>query len=229
MNNNILATRHLQLTRSARFKNSCWAYTFHVRAGAKRWLDIVIATIALLVLSPLLVLVAVLIKFDSKGTVLFKQTRIGQAGRPFKMLKFRSMVSDAEVKRQALQADNEMSNGVLFKIKRDPRITRIGAFIRQTSIDELPQLLNVLKGEMSLVGPRPALPNEVHKYKHTDFRRLQALPGITCEWQVAGRSNIPFEQQVELDAHYIQNQSLGLDLLLLLKTIPAVLTARGAY
>ena len=139
------------------------------------------------------------------------------------------MVSDAEDKRKALEANNEMTSGVLFKIRDDPRITKVGRFLRKTSIDELPQLFNVLKGDMSLVGPRPPLPDEVRDYQRSDCRRLEALPGITCIWQVSGRSNIPFDQQVELDINYIRNQSLGLDLVLLLKTIPAVLFARGAY
>ena len=139
------------------------------------------------------------------------------------------MVSDAEDKRKALEANNEMTSGVLFKIRDDPRITKVGRFLRKTSIDELQQLFNLLKGDMSLVGPRPPLPDEVRDYQRSDCRRLEALPGITCIWQVSGRSNIPFDQQVELDINYIRNQSLGLDLVLLLKTIPAVLFARGAY
>jgi lipopolysaccharide/colanic/teichoic acid biosynthesis glycosyltransferase len=185
--------------------------------------------LALCALSPLLVVVALAIKAESKGPVIFKQVRVGLNGVPFTIWKFRSMRIDAEQCRQDLEQRNEMASGVLFKIKRDPRITRVGALIRKTSIDELPQLVNVLLGDMSLVGPRPPLPSEVALYSKYDRARLCALPGITCFWQVSGRSDIPFKRQVELDMRYIESQSLWLDIVLLLKTIPAVLTARGAY
>ena len=145
------------------------------------------------------------------------------------MLKFRSMSNNAESLRSQLECGNEMNNGVLFKIKKDPRITRVGAIIRKTSIDELPQLINVLRGDMSLVGPRPPLPSEVSLYSNSERVRLSVMPGITCLWQIAGRSDIPFEQQVKLDVDYIERQSLSLDLIILIKTIPAVITARGAY
>lgn len=219
----------LEISNIARIKNSVWKMHFHTRRVLKRVLDTTIALIGLIVLSPFLIIVSILIKYDSPGSILFKQERVGLYGKSFKMWKFRSMVSNAEDKREALEANNEMVAGILFKIKDDPRITKVGSFIRKTSIDELPQLFNVLKGDMSLVGPRPPLPNEVREYRRSDCRRLEALPGITCEWQVSGRSNIPFDQQVELDVNYIRNQSLWLDLTLILKTIPAVLFARGAY
>lgn len=219
----------LEISNIARIKNSVWKMRFHTRRVLKRVLDTTIALIGLIVLSPFLIIVSILIKYDSPGSILFKQERVGLYGKSFKMWKFRSMVSNAEDKREALEANNEMVAGILFKIKDDPRITKVGSFIRKTSIDELPQLFNVLKGDMSLVGPRPPLPNEVREYRRSDCRRLEALPGITCEWQVSGRSNIPFDQQVELDVNYIRNQSLWLDLTLILKTIPAVLFARGAY
>jgi len=145
------------------------------------------------------------------------------------MWKFRSMYQDAEQRLSKLQAENEMDGGVLFKMKRDPRITLIGKFIRKASIDELPQLWNVICGEMSLVGPRPALETEVEQYSLKDRKRLAVKPGITCIWQVSGRSDIPFDRQVELDVDYIYQQSLLTDIWILLKTIPAVLLARGAY
>ena len=219
----------LEIKRATRIKNSLWKIRFLLRRLLKRIFDISIALAMVVALSPILLIVSILIKRDSRGDILFSQERIGLCGKPFKMWKFRSMVSDAEDKRKALEANNEMTSGVLFKIKDDPRITKVGRFLRKTSIDELPQLFNVLKGDMSLVGPRPPLPDEVRDYQRSDCRRLEALPGITCIWQVSGRSNIPFDQQVELDINYIRNQSLGLDLVLLLKTIPAVLFARGAY
>jgi lipopolysaccharide/colanic/teichoic acid biosynthesis glycosyltransferase len=145
------------------------------------------------------------------------------------MLKFRSMYIDAEARKAELMASNEMSGGVIFKMKNDPRVTRVGSFIRRTSIDELPQLFNVLRGDMSLVGPRPPLPSEVAEYTLNDRGRLDAAPGITCIWQVSGRSEIPFKQQVEMDLDYIHQQSLGKDVKLLLKTVPALVKGRGAY
>lgn len=145
------------------------------------------------------------------------------------MLKFRSMVADAEAQQAALAAANEMAGGVTFKMAHDPRVTRIGRILRKTSIDELPQLWNVLIGEMSLVGPRPPLPTEVDQYSLADRRRLEVIPGITCIWQVSGRSQIPFDQQVELDVAYIESQSFLTDLRILLQTIPALLFGTGAY
>ena len=195
----------------------------------KRILDIVISLITLILLSPLLIILGLLIKQESNGPALFKQQRVGLYGKTFTMFKFRSMSQDAQAQRNKLEQHNEMSSGVLFKIKNDPRITPLGKIIRKTSIDELPQLINVLQGEMSLVGPRPALPNEVSQYSFNDRTRLNVLPGITCLWQVMGRSEIPFEQQVKLDLKYIKKQSLLFDVSLLLKTIPAVIKAKGAY
>ena len=195
----------------------------------KRILDVVISLLTLVLLSPLLIIVGLLIKQESNGPALFKQQRVGLYGKTFTMFKFRSMSQDAQAQRNKLEQHNEMSSGVLFKIKNDPRITPLGKIIRKTSIDELPQLINVLRGEMSLVGPRPALPNEVSQYSFNDRTRLNVLPGITCLWQVMGRSEIPFEQQVKLDLKYIKKQSLLFDVSLLLKTIPAVIKAKGAY
>jgi lipopolysaccharide/colanic/teichoic acid biosynthesis glycosyltransferase len=196
---------------------------------AKRVVDILGSAFLLIALSPLLVAIAVLIKLESRGPVLFKQIRVGKWGQTFGMYKFRSMHQDAERRREFLQEKNEVPGGVIFKLKRDPRITRVGRFMRRNSIDELPQLLNVLIGEMSLVGPRPALPSEVKMYTLAARQRLDVIPGITCIWQVSGRSEIPFDEQVTLDVAYIETQSFWLDIKLMLKTVPAVLSGRGAY
>ncbi|MGC9326719.1 MAG: sugar transferase, partial [Candidatus Hinthialibacter sp.] len=161
------------------------------------------------------------------GPVLFWQTRMGKQGREFAFPKFRSMRIDAEAVKPRLMRRRQ--NSVTFKMKNDPRVTWIGRIIRRTSIDELPQLWCVLKGEMSLVGPRPPLPCEVEKYSVTDWRRLAVTPGLTCIWQVNGRSDIPFKQQVQLDVEYIESQNFLLDIILLLKTVPAVVLGRGAY
>lgn len=195
----------------------------------KRLIDVVVAGIGLVMLLPLFLVVALAIRLESPGPVLFMQTRVGRWGELFRMYKFRSMYIDAEERRKALLAWNEMNGGVLFKMKRDPRVTRVGRLIRKASIDELPQLWNVLAGDMSLVGPRPPLPTEVDLYSLSDRRRLEVIPGITCIWQISGRSDIPFPQQVELDVLYIDSQSVLTDLKILLKTIPAVLLGKGAY
>jgi exopolysaccharide biosynthesis polyprenyl glycosylphosphotransferase len=211
------------------FKRSIWVIVIGGTRLLKRLLDLAGAAFLLMVLSPILSLLALLIRLDSPGPVLFKQFRIGKWGKPFQIYKFRSMYIDAEARKTALSASNEMHGGVTFKMKQDPRITRVGRYIRRASIDELPQLWNVLRGDMSLVGPRPPVPVEVSQYTLSDRRRLEVKPGITCIWQVSGRSDIPFAQQVELDAAYIESQSLWMDIKLLLKTIPAVLLGRGAY
>jgi len=193
----------------------------------KRTMDIVGASAALVVLSPLLAVVALLIKMQDGGPVLFSQERSGLFGRRFAMLKFRSMVTDAEAQKARLAHLNEMS-GPVFKMAHDPRITRLGAFIRRTSIDELPQFWNVLRGEMSLVGPRPPIPAETERYARWQLRRLSMKPGITCIWQVSGRNNIDFDTWMKLDLQYIDNWSLLLDVKLLLKTVPVVLMGTGA-
>ena len=200
-----------------------------LNTACKRALDITVSASLLTLLLPFFILIALLIRIESKGAVLFCQSRAGRNNQPFCMWKFRSMYQDAEQRLAQVQSENEMQDGVLFKMKRDPRVTVIGKFIRKASIDELPQLWNVLKGDMSLVGPRPALISEVKQYSQHDRNRLMVKPGITCIWQVTGRSNIPFEQQVELDIDYIYQQSVSADIWLLIKTIPAVLFARGAY
>ena len=198
-------------------------------ATLKRLLDLVVGGLALVALGPLLLITALAIRLEDGGPVFFVQERVGRGGRGFRMFKFRSMVVDAEQRQATLDASNESAAGVLFKMRRDPRITRVGRVIRRLSVDELPQLLNVMRGDMSLVGPRPALPREVVQYSQAERARLSVLPGITCLWQVSGRSEIDFAGQVKLDLDYIREQSLMQDLLLLLRTIPAALLGRGAY
>jgi exopolysaccharide biosynthesis polyprenyl glycosylphosphotransferase len=193
----------------------------------KRAFDIFTTGLALWVLAPALLAVAALIKLTSRGPVFFRQTRVGLHGRPFRMLKFRTMVENAEALKAQLAQQNEM-DGPVFKIKKDPRITPIGKFLRKFSIDELPQLVNVLRGDMSVVGPRPPVPSEVAKYQLWQRRRLSVRPGLTCIWQVSGRNEISFEQWMYMDLEYIDNWSFGKDLGLVLKTFPVVLTGRGA-
>jgi exopolysaccharide biosynthesis polyprenyl glycosylphosphotransferase len=193
----------------------------------KRVTDIVLSLAGLIVLSPLLIIVALIIRLTSPGPVLFAQERVGMNKRLFKLYKFRSMYVDAEERRRELEHLNEM-DGPVFKIKNDPRVTPIGRFIRKTSIDELPQLLNVLRGQMSLVGPRPPLLSEVDRYDWLYRRRLSIKPGITCLWQISGRNEVTFKQWMEMDKAYIDNWSLWLDFTILAKTIPAVLLRKGA-
>jgi exopolysaccharide biosynthesis polyprenyl glycosylphosphotransferase len=194
----------------------------------KRATDLVLVGVGLLVISPILAMIAIAVKLDSAGPVLYRQQRVGKDGRLFSMFKFRSMCQDADRRLEALRAKNEAS-GPLFKMRNDPRVTRVGAVLRRWSLDELPQLFNVLRGEMSLVGPRPPLPKEVEKYEPWQLGRLRAVPGLTGLWQVSGRSEVPFHDMVRLDLHYIRNWSIALDLEILIRTIPAVLTNRGAY
>jgi len=193
----------------------------------KRVMDVVGASFALMVSSPILLAAAVAIKLQDGGPVFFKQVRSGLYGRTFDVYKFRTMVVDAEARKKELEAMNEME-GPVFKIKRDPRITRLGAFLRKTSIDEFPQFWNVLRGEMSLVGPRPPIPKEVSEYALWQVRRLSMRPGITCIWQVSGRNDVNFDTWMKMDLEYIDHWSLFLDIKLLLLTVPAVLFARGA-
>ena len=184
---------------------------------AKRILDFIASLCALLILSPVLLIVSILIAPTSKGPVIFKQDRVGKNGIIFKMYKFRSMVANAEELKAQLEKDNEM-NGPMFKIKNDPRITKVGRFIRKTSIDEIPQLINVLKGEMSLVGPRPSLPSEVKEFEPWMLERLTILPGLTCYWQVMGRNDIEFNEWMKLDIKYVRERNFWLDLKLIFKT-----------
>lgn len=194
----------------------------------KRLLDILGASLALLALSPLMLLIALAIKLESPGPIIFKQIRIGRRGRPFIFYKFRSMRENAQELRPLIEHMNEQQ-GPVFKIRRDPRVTRVGAFLRKYSLDELPQLLNVLKGDMSLVGPRPLPPCDVNRCDPQYYRRLAVPPGCTGLWQVSGRSNLDFEAWMRLDLYYIEHMSLWLDIQILLRTLPAILRGEGAY
>lgn len=189
----------------------CW-YTF-----LKRTIDILCSLAGLLLLSPVLIVVSILIKLESDGPIIFSQDRIGYKGEKFKMYKFRSMVVNAEELKKKLAEQNEMS-GPMFKMKNDPRVTKVGKFIRKTSIDELPQLINILKGEMSLVGPRPSLPKEVKEFEPWMMERLEVKPGLTCYWQVSGRNDIDFEDWMKLDIKYVRERSFWLDMKLIFKT-----------
>jgi len=194
----------------------------------KRAIDIVVSFLGLLFLSPVLITIGLLIRLDSPGPALFRQTRVGKGGRHFTVYKYRTMRQGAEDELEQLATLNE-ATGPLFKVRKDPRVTRVGYWIRRFSIDEIPQLINVLLGQMSLVGPRPPLPREVAQYEEWHKKRLEVSPGMTSLWAVSGRSDIPFDEMVMLDIYYIENWSLRLDLTIILRTLPAVLTAAGAY
>jgi lipopolysaccharide/colanic/teichoic acid biosynthesis glycosyltransferase len=196
---------------------------------AKRLLDVFASLALLTVLSPLFLIVALCVKLTDGGPVFFRQKRVGLHGRVFDFFKFRSMIVDAEARKAELLKHNKHANSVTFKMCRDPRVTWVGRIMRKTSIDEMPQLWNVLVGEMTLVGPRPAVVAEVQRYTTRERRRLAVTPGLTCFWQVSGRADLDFQQQVELDVRYIRERSLWLDLKLLLLTVPAVLSGKGAY
>ena len=220
------------LARALRVRTARMSWWLHARApeGAKRLLDLALVLPALVLLLPLFTAVALAIWLGDRGPVLYWQQRVGRHGRVFRFPKFRSMRTDADQARQQLLAGNQHgSQGVTFKMRHDPRITRVGRFIRRTSIDELPQLWNVLRGDMSLVGPRPPLCSEVARYTQADRERLDVTPGLTCIWQVSGRSDVPFPQQVEMDIAYIHQRSLATDVALLARTVPAVIKGRGAY
>jgi lipopolysaccharide/colanic/teichoic acid biosynthesis glycosyltransferase len=231
----ILALRR-ELKRPSVFKHNhiqlrmvLWHLTIRGSVAFKRLMDIILALFAIICGSPVFLLTALLVKLTSPGPIIFSQIRVGRFGRHFKFYKFRSMYIDAEARKAELLKHNESSDGVIFKMKRDPRITPVGRFIRKFSIDELPQLFNVLLGDMSLVGPRPPLPSEVRTYSLEERKRLNITPGITCIWQVSGRSELPFSKQIALDKEYIASRSAWKDFLILLKTIPAILTGRGAW
>ena len=183
----------------------------------KRAVDIICSLIGLIVLMPLLVIVAILIRIESEGSIIFSQDRVGKYGIVFKMYKFRSMVANAEELKEKLTNENERT-GPMFKIKNDPRITKVGCFIRKTSIDELPQLVNILKGDMSIVGPRPSLINEVNEFEDWMLKRLRVKPGLTCYWQVSGRDDIEFNQWMKLDIKYVDERNTLIDTKLILKT-----------
>lgn len=210
-------------------KRFVWKSVLLFSYGLKRVVDLTASSCALVLGSPVFAVTALLIKLEDGGPVFFKQQRVGYRGKLFGMWKFRSMVINAEEIRKQLEANNEMQGGVIFKMKQDPRITRVGRFIRKYSVDELPQFWNVFVGDMSLVGPRPSLPREVAEYQPEERQRLLAKPGITCLWQVSGRSEIDFHGQVKLDLQYIRSTSVWTDIKLLLRTVPAVLLGKGAY
>src|ERR1051326_5938920 len=205
-----------------------WRWLIAGAERAKRVLDFSASFLALLILSPLFSLIALLIKLEDRGPVIFTQTRVGQHGREFKMYKFRSMCLDAEQKVKELLPKNQHKEGVTFKLKRDARITHVGKWLRKFSMDELPQFYNVFIGDMSIVGPRPPVPREVAKYTLANRRRLAVKPGITCIWQVSGRSEIDFSGQVQLDVTYIESQSFWTDVKILVRTVPAVISGKGA-
>ncbi len=221
------ARRRPGTRRSLRLK--AWRFTVHASYAAKRVMDIFGSLLGMILLSPVFLGIAVAVKLSSPGPVIFSQIRVGRYGRHFKFYKFRSMRPDAEARKAALMDKNESADGVIFKMKDDPRITKVGRILRRTSMDELPQLWNVFIGDMSLVGPRPPVPSEVQEYTLEDRKRLDVIPGITCLWQIKGRSDIPFNEQVQLDKEYILEPSIWKDIVILFKTVPAILGGKGAY
>ena len=211
------------------WRGRVWRLTVWGAYAVKRTIDVLVASFALVVLAPLFIVTYLAVRLTSKGPAFFAQTRVGRDGRHFQFYKFRSMYMDAEGRKTALMAQNESKDGVIFKMRNDPRITPVGRIMRKYSIDELPQLWNVLRGDMTLVGPRPPVPSEVAQYTLEERKRLSVIPGITCTWQISGRSDIPFHEQVRLDKEYIRTHGVWNDLRILLRTIPAILTGRGAY
>ena len=193
----------------------------------KRGIDVIVAGVGLILLSPIITIVACAIKLTSKGPIFFLQKRVGKNGELFNMYKFRSMVVNAEELKEKLKHKNEMS-GPMFKMKDDPRVTKVGKFIRKTSLDELPQLWNVLKGDMSLVGPRPSLPKEVEQFDSWMFKRLSVRPGLTCYWQVSGRNNIDFEDWMKLDVKYVEERNFWIDIKLIFKTVGVLFGDKNA-
>lgn len=227
----IYANRSFNSARSAqhmRLRLITWVIRSKITQDLKRFFDLIVATITLFFAWPFMLLVAIAIKLESPGPIIFRQLRVGKHSEPFHCYKFRSMSLDAEARKAELMALNE-ADEVVFKIKDDPRVTRVGYFIRKFSLDELPQIFNVMKGEMSLVGPRPPVPVEVEHYQFEQLQRLSVTPGITGLQQVSGRSDLEFKRWVELDLQYIAEQSLLKDVEILLRTIPAVLFGKGAY
>ena len=223
-----LASRtHGNTRRSLRLK--AWKLTVLGSYVVKRALDLVVSALGMILLAPVFLAIAIAVKLSSPGPVFFSQVRVGRYGRHFNFYKFRSMRQDAEALKDGLKKQNESKDGVIFKMKDDPRITKVGRFLRRTSLDELPQLWNVFIGDMSLVGPRPPVPSEVQEYTLEDRKRLDVIPGITCLWQIKGRSEIPFHEQVRLDKEYILAPGIWKDIVILLKTIPAIIGGKGAY
>ncbi len=232
----LIDTFHDQYAKRSRLKSFnflkkkyAWILVVSGTKMIKRLMDIVVSLAMLILLSPLLILTTLIIKLTDFGPVFFNQIRIGKHGKEFTAYKFRSMREGADKEVEQVVEMSHHENSLSYKIKKDPRVTWFGRFIRKSSIDELPQLWNVFKGDMSLVGPRPHVHREVDQYTLTDRKRLDVVPGITCIWQISGRANIAFPEQLELDLAYIESQSLWTDIKILFKTIPAVLTAKGAY
>lgn len=212
-----------------RSKICVWEASLKSLLFVKRAMDIVVSVVALLMFAPVYILVALAIVIENPGSVFYAQQRVGLNGRLFPFYKFRSMVVNADKMKDELIEQNESGDGVIFKMQRDPRVTRVGRFIRRFSIDEMPQFLNVLLGDLSVVGPRPPVPREVAEYTLQERKRLHVKPGLTCFWQVRGRSDIPFNEQVELDLEYIRSRGLWQDIVIILQTVPAVLFGKGAY
>lgn len=229
----LLATQsslgRLKLNAYCFWKRYSWRVAVSWMLVLKRMFDVVSSGIMIILFTPLFLLIGFLIKLEDRGPVFFVQRRVGRNGREFNMFKYRSMCVDAEAKIRELMEKNQHAQGVTFKMKDDPRITRVGKWLRKLSLDELPQLFNVFIGDMSLVGPRPPIPREVALYTQADRRRLAVTPGITCLWQIGGRSEIDFSGQVQLDVQYIESQTFWTDLKILFKTVPAVLMSKGAY
>ena len=217
------------LQRRQRMKIAAWEINLRSLFVAKRVMDLGLALAGLVVLLPLFVVVGLAIVIEDGWPIFYTQDRVGLNGRVFRFYKFRSMRNGADRMLGQLAARNESQDGVIFKMKRDPRVTRVGRFIRRFSIDEMPQIFSVLTGDLAVVGPRPPLPREVAEYTLEERKRLHAKPGLTCFWQIQGRSEIPFKEQVRLDLQYIHGQGLWQDLVIIVKTVPAVLLGRGAY
>jgi lipopolysaccharide/colanic/teichoic acid biosynthesis glycosyltransferase len=215
-------------TLNSKIRIAAWKFVLQMNTALKRTLDIVGSAVFLLAFSPIYLITSLAILIEDGRPIFYSQTRVAKRGRHFKMWKFRSMYKNADSMKADLQSDN-MTGGVIFKMKHDPRITRTGRIIRKLSIDELPQLWHVFTGDLSLVGPRPPIPVEVAEYTPWDMKRLEVTPGLTCTWQVSGRSDIDFATQVNLDIDYIKQKSFFMDLVLLLRTVPAVLSGKGAY
>ncbi|MDH3216971.1 MAG: exopolysaccharide biosynthesis polyprenyl glycosylphosphotransferase [Candidatus Krumholzibacteria bacterium] len=194
----------------------------------KRLFDLTVGCVVMVLLLPIIPLIAIMIKLDSPGPVFFEQNRVGRYGRIFRFYKFRSMYREAERQKQEFESLNEQE-GPVFKIRSDPRVTSVGGFLRRSSLDEIPQILNVLKGDMSLVGPRPHMPSEVAQYEPWHRQRLEIKPGITCLWQISGRSHVNFEEWMRLDIEYLRSRSFMTDLSIIVKTLPAVIQRKGAY
>lgn len=212
-----------------RIKLAVWEVGLVGLIAIKRMMDFLLSLAALILFFPVFMAVGLAIYVEDGRPLFFSQKRVGLNGREFWFFKFRSMYRNADRRLDSLQAQNDSRDGVIFKMKNDPRITRVGCFLRRFSLDELPQLFNVLLGDMAVVGPRPPLPREVKQYTLAERKRLHVKPGLTCLWQINGRSELPFKQQVRLDLQYIHSQSLWKDIVIILKTVPAVFFGRGAY